>query len=174
MTSGWTEIRGPKEAPYEALLPQQLSRVLDCASKYMVAQLEPSGKWVLCYPAGEATAAKGLTLGGWIAASKQAGDGVVLSLPPDLPSGMPGPARTGLELFCSPDPLFPTEPYAVKTRSLNEAQRAAQAGRSIVLFEPAGGWSELRAGLGVSWPALALAAVAIAALGLVIVARKKP
>ncbi len=166
-----TETRGPQAAPYEAVVPSDVAAVIACGANYHIVD-EPETNMAVAMQTSTSTQPHGPgDFGKWMKRWLDKGFGVVLTLPSfkGHPPGAELPAREGLDLFCQPDPDIAIQPQAWATNSLNEAHRVMMAGHSMVVREPKKGWIELappqRAGLSLGWGALAVAGVAVAALG---------
>lgn len=155
----WTERRGPKEAPYDAVLASLVEQLLGCADRYKISEVAAENAVV-----ADAAGGGGEPLGQWMRKAIGSGYGLVLMVPPDAgAAASSAPARQGLDLFCDPDPSFNVVYAAVATKSVNEAQRVL-AGGGVVVVEPASGWLELvpaKASV-LSWPRLALGLAAVA------------
>jgi hypothetical protein len=165
------EVRGPSGAQYKAVAVQDVATVVGCAKGFVIVdQPEPN-------MAVAQQDARG-NLDAWIGQQLAAGRGVVLVLPTfgGAPSSSQLPQRTGVALFCQPDPSFPISVSALATDSLNEARRfMAASPESVVLSDPKGGWIELggspaKAGMG--WGIIAAAAIVVGVVGWFVVKQR--
>jgi hypothetical protein len=149
---------------YPLVAPEQLDAVLSCAGQYgILDQPEPTLVVAELSPQGGLQA--------WMATQLEQGRGLVLQMPDvaQIPAEM-RPSRSGVDLFCQPDPDFLMAPALLSTRSLNEALGFLSGAGSVVVAEPRGGWVELGSALQqmvgrVGWAGLAAggAVVALAA-----------
>lgn len=153
---------GPQGRSYPLVDPAELPSALECLARFTVIDDAITNLVVASdMPGAEQI---GEPLSAWLQRALEAGEGVVVQVPP--------PPITRQSLCAPPEGLSQTILLRA-SRNLAEALRVMSTAGSFVLAEPAGGWDDVAATAGLSWTALAGAGLVVGALGLLLLGRER-